>query len=210
MKITYIGHACFLIEDNAGHTLVTDPYKSGYVPGLADHNVTADEVICSHGHGDHNDSEGVRKPFETWDGRFDIKTVHTFHDDVGGAARGRNDISIINVDGLRIVHMGDIGCELTESQLDDLRNCDVLMIPVGGFFTIDARQACEMTMKIDPKVVIPMHFRGKTFGYDEISTNEEFIQLITSEGSRRIIKDTSVIEKIPDDKCMFALDPAKA
>lgn len=210
MKITFIGHACFLIEDNAGHTLVTDPYKSGYVPGLSDHNVTADEVVCSHDHGDHNDSEGVRKPSAVWDGRFDIKTVQTFHDDVRGAARGRNNISIINVDGMKIVHMGDIGCELTDSQLDELRNCDVLMIPVGGFFTIDARQAYEMTVKIDPKVVIPMHFRGKTYGYDEISTNEEFVRLVAAEGNRKIITNSSVIGEIPGDKCLFVPDPARA
>lgn len=210
MKITYIGHACFLIEDNAGHTLVTDPYESGSVPGLADHGVTADEAICSHDHYDHNDSKGVRKPQTVWDGRFDIKTVQTFHDDVRGAARGRNNISIITVDGLKIVHMGDIGCELTGSQIDDLKNCDVLMIPVGGFYTIDARQAYEMTAKIDPKAVIPMHFRGKTYGYDVIATNEEFVGLIAAEGNRRIIRDTSVLEKMPEDKCLFVLDPARA
>lgn len=210
MKITYIGHACFLIEDNAGHTLVTDPYRHGSVPGLADHDVTADEAVCSHGHGDHSDFEGVGAPEDVWDGRFDITTIHTFHDDVQGAARGRNNISIINIDGMKVVHMGDIGCELTESQLDQLRNCDVLMIPVGGFFTIGARQAFKMTKDINPRVVIPMHYRGKTYGYSEIATSEEFESLIVAAGDRRVIRHTSVLEVLPGDRCMAVLDPLRA
>lgn len=210
MKITFIGHACFHIEDNAGHTLVIDPYKPGSVPGLADHDLKADEVICSHNHYDHDDFEGVGAPEDVWPGEFDVMAIRTFHDDVQGAARGRNNINIIKIDGLKIVHMGDIGCELSESQIDQLRNCDVLMIPVGGFYTIGARQAFNMTKQIDPRVVIPMHYRGKTFGYKEISTSEEFEQLIVAAGNRRVIRHTSVIELIPEDKCMFLLDPARA
>ena len=210
MKLTFIGHACFHIEDNAGHTLAIDPYKPGSVPGLSDHDLTADEVICSHNHYDHDDFEGVGAPENVWAGKFDVKTIKTFHDDVQGAARGRNNISIITIDGMKIVHMGDIGCELTESQLDQLRNCDVLLIPVGGFYTIGARQAFKMTKDIDPRVVIPMNYRGKTFGYPEIATVEEFSQLIVAAGDRRVIRHTSIIEVIPQDKCMFVLDPLRA
>ena len=210
MKITYIGHACFLIEDNAGRKLCIDPYKSGSVPGLKDHSVTADETVCSHGHGDHCDIEGVITPENVLTGKFDIESINTFHDDVQGAARGRNNISIITVDGYKVVHMGDIGCDLTEPQLDRIRNCDVLMIPVGGFYTIDAMQAFNMTQDIDPRIVIPMHYRGKTFGYNEISTCEEFVRLIESEGNRRVIRDTSVIETVSQGKSMFALDPLRA
>lgn len=210
MTITYIGHACFLIEDNAGHTIVTDPYKRGSVPGLAYHDLVADEVICSHNHYDHDDFDGVGSPENVWSGKFDVETIRTFHDDVQGAARGRNNISILNIDGKRVVHMGDIGCELTESQVDRLRNCDVLMIPVGGFYTINARQAFAMVKAVDPRVVIPMHYRGKTFGYDEIATVDEFEQLILAEGARRIIRHTSVFEDHDDYKCMVLLEPLKA
>ena len=210
MKITYIGHACFLIEDMAGHTIVTDPYKRGSVPGLAYHDVSADEVICSHNHYDHDDYEGVGTPEDAWTGKFDVSTIRTFHDDVQGMARGRNNINIINIDGAKVVHMGDIGCELTEAQLDQLRNCDVLMIPVGGFYTINARQAFAMTKAIDPRVVIPMHFRGKTFGYKEIATRDEFEQLVISQGNRRVIRHISVLEVLPGDRCMALLDPLRA
>ena len=210
MKITYIGHACFLIEDNAGHTLAIDPYQRNSVPGLAYHDLVADEVICSHNHYDHDDFDGVGAPENPWSGKFDVKIIRTFHDDVQGAARGRNNISIINIDGKKVVHMGDIGCELTASQLDQLRGCDVLMIPVGGFYTINARQAFGMTKDIDPRVVIPMHYRGKTFGYDKIATREEFEQLILAQGSRRVIRHTSVFEDHDDYKCMVLLEPLRA
>ena len=210
MKITYIGHACFLIEDNEGHKLAIDPYQPGSVPGLADHDLTADEVICSHGHYDHDDKAGVKKPATVWNGRFDISTINTYHDDVKGAARGLNNISVINVDGVKIVHMGDIGCELTQSQLEQIKGCDVLMIPVGGHYTIDSKQAFEMTKAIDPLAVIPMHFRGRTFGYNVISTRDEFEKLVSSEGKRKVIRGTSVLEGVPAEKSLVLLDPLRA
>ena len=210
MKITFIGHACFLIEDGAGHKLAIDPYQKGSVPGLAYHDLTADEVICSHGHYDHDDKAGVKKPAAVWNGSFDVTTVSTFHDDVRGAARGLNNISIINVDGAKVVHMGDIGCELTSSQLDQIRNCDVLLIPVGGHYTIDSKQAFEMTMTVDPHVVIPMHYRGKTFGYNVISTRDEFEKLVTSEGDRKVVSGGSVLEGVPAEKSLVLLDPLRA
>ena len=210
MKITFIGHACFLIEDNAGHKLAIDPYQKGSVPGLAYHGLTADEVICSHGHYDHDDAAGVRRPETVWNGSFDVTPVSTFHDGVKGAARGLNNISIINVDGAKIVHMGDIGCELTASQLDRIRNCDVLLIPVGGHYTIDSKQAFEMTKAVDPLAVIPMHYRGRTFGYNVISTRDEFEELIASEGGRKVIRDTSVLEGVPAEKSLVLLDPLRA
>lgn len=210
MKITYIGHACFLIEDGAGHKLAIDPYQKGSVPGLADHDLTADEVVCSHGHYDHDDKAGVKKPVTAWNGSFDITAINTFHDDVRGAARGLNNISIINVDGAKVVHMGDIGCELTAPQLDQIRNCDVLLIPVGGHYTIDSKQAFAMTKAVDPHVVIPMHYRGRTFGYNVISTRDEFERLVTSEGGRHVFRGTSVLEALPAEKSLVLLDPLRA
>ena len=106
--------------------------------------------------------------------------------------------------------MGDIGCELSASQLDQLRGCDVLLIPVGGFYTINARQAFAMTKDIDPRVVIPMHYRGKTFGYKEIATREEFEQLVLAKGDRKVIRHTSVFEDNDDYKCMVLLEPLRA
>jgi len=209
MKLTYIGHACFVIENAAGGKLAIDPYKPGSVPGLSAPDIEADEVICSHGHADHSDFDAVRTPAEPWNGKFEIRTFKTFHDDKMGILRGRNNINMINIDGLKIVHMGDIGCRLQNTQIDELRECDVLMIPVGGFFTINARQAFEMLIDVDPRAVIPMHYRGVNFGYNEIAGREEFVEYVTNRGIRQIVTAGSEIESIPDGRSLILMEPLR-
>ena len=136
--------------------------------------------------------------------------LRTFHDDVQGAARGRNNITIVKSGGEKIVHMGDIGCDLSEEQLDRIRGCDLLMIPVGGFYTINCRQAYRMCEQIDPKAVVPMHFRGATFGYDRISGREEFVKLYEDDGKREIVKAGSFVGSLPDGKTLLVMDPLRA
>ncbi|MBR4431093.1 MAG: MBL fold metallo-hydrolase [Clostridiales bacterium] len=211
MEITFIGHACFLVKFSTGLSVCFDPYVSGYVPGLADTDVAADEVFCSHSHRDHCDFESVRKPEEPYMGTEpEIDILRTFHDDVQGAARGRNNITIVKSGSEKIVHMGDIGCDLSEEQLDRIRGCDLLMIPVGGFFTINCRQAYRMCEQIKPKAVVPMHFRGATFGYDQISGREEFIKLCEDDGTREIVNAGSFIGSLPDGKTLLVMDPLRA
>ena len=211
MEITFIGHACFVVKFATGLTVCFDPYESGYVPGLADPDVAADEVFCSHSHRDHSDFESVRKPEEPYYGTEpEVDILRTFHDDVQGAARGRNNITIVKSGGEKIVHMGDIGCDLSEEQLDRIRGCDLLMIPVGGFYTINCRQAYRMCEQIDPKAVVPMHFRGATFGYDRISGREEFVKLCEDDGKREIVKAGSFVGSLPDGKTLLVMDPLRA
>ena len=209
MKITYIGHSCFVIENNAGGKIATDPYKPGSVPGYSAPDIEADEVLCSHGHDDHNDFEAVRSPEQPWGGDFEIRTFKTFHDDKMGRLRGRNNINMFTVDGLRFVHMGDIGCELQDTQIDELKGCDVLMIPVGGFYTINARQAYEMLIDLEPRAVIPMHYRGVNFGYGEIAGREEFVELIAKEGKREIITAGSIADSLPEGKTLILMEPLR-
>jgi len=208
MKITYIGHACFVVENAAGGKIATDPYAPGSVPGLADVDIEAHEVICSHGHADHNAFDAVRTPAEDWDGDFKILTIKTYHDNMKGILRGRNNITRFEVDGLKIVHMGDIGCDLTDTQLDEIKGCDVLMIPVGGFFTINARQAREMVNLIEPLAVIPMHYRGDTFGYAQIGRREDFEKLFEDSG-REMISAGSVLETLPGKKAVILMEPLR-
>ena len=174
MKVTWIGHACFRIEEN-GYAVVLDPYENGSVPGLANVDETAQLVLCSHEHGDHN-ARGNVKITEGADCPFTIDCVDTFHDDEQGAKRGPNRIHILTSlqDGKKAVHLGDLGCPLTEEQQEKLKDADVLMIPVGGFFTIDYSQAAEVVRQLNPKVVIPMHYRSDSFGFDVIDTVDRF------------------------------------
>lgn len=174
MKITYIGHACFKLE-TAGAALVLDPYADGSVPGLTPVRETADAVLCSHSHGDHGCRENVSltgKALE--DTPFKVDWIDTWHDDVQGAKRGPNRIHIIHAEGLKIVHLGDLGCELTDEQFELLCDTDCLMVPVGGFYTIDGNQAAAIAARIGAGITIPMHFRGEGFGYDVISEAADF------------------------------------
>lgn len=210
MEITYVGHACFLIKLSTGYSICFDPYAHGSVPGLADIGIAADKVNCSHTHMDHYAIDDVGAPETPYSGELpEFEFIDTFHDEVKGAKRGPNTITILKADGKTAVHMGDIGCELTEEQLAKIKGCDLLMIPVGGFFTIDCSQAFDMCCKIDPKVVIPMHFSGKGFGYDVISGRERFVELVKDKGDRRIIEGGSTVTELPEGKSLLLMDPLR-
>ena len=208
MEITYIGHACFLIRFSTGLSVCFDPYSKGSVPGLAEADVIADEVYCSHSHGDHNDHGSVGTPENPYEGPApEVEVISTFHDDVRGAKRGKNKITIVKAGGETVVHMGDIGCDLTAEQADKIKGCDLLLIPVGGFYTIDCKKAYEICLLTDPKTVVPMHYSGDSFGYDVISGREEFVSLIKSRGDREIIYGGSSIASLPSEKTLLLMDP---
>ena len=156
MRITWYGHACFKIETAQG-SVVFDPYEDGRVPGYAPlpRNLSADAVLCSHQHRDHGAVERVA--FSGQAPAFGVETFSTYHDEVKGEKRGENTIHVLSAEGMRLAHMGDIGCELTTEQSTALNGVDVLLIPVGGFYTIDAAQAKTMADAINARVVIPMH-----------------------------------------------------
>lgn len=173
MKLTWHGHSCFTLESMEG-TIIFDPYKNNTVPGLAPLNLNGDILLCSHGHDDHSGEEVVYLSGKT--PNIKIEKIETYHDDKKGSLRGKNIIHIVNVEGMRVVHFGDLGCELTEEQIEKLKNCDVAMICVGGFYTINAEIAYKIVEKIKPRIVVPMHYRSETFGYDVIGTLEEYLK----------------------------------
>lgn len=175
MKITWLGHACFKLESGSS-TLVLDPYSDGSVPGLGPVRESADLVLCSHGHGDHNASSCVTLSGSP--SAFTVTKIATYHDEVQGAKRGPNTIHIISDGKCRVAHLGDLGCALPPEQLQALKGLDVLMIPVGGFFTIDAAQAKALVEQLQPAAVIPMHYRSSRFGYDVIANVESFTSLL--------------------------------
>ena len=201
MKITWIGHACFKIE-SSGYTLILDPYADGYVPGLKPLRENADMVLCSHDHGDHN-AKDLIKITEGKSCPFTITTIDTFHDEVKGAKRGRNRIHIIDDGNVRIAHLGDLGCDLEEEQIDQLKNLDVCLIPVGGFFTINGKQAAELVHLIQPGTVIPMHYRDDKagFGFDMISTVEDFAECMDS--VTRSDQSTLSTDDLPDAQAVI-------
>ena len=169
MKIIWHGHSCFEITGKDG-TIVFDPYQANSVPGLNPLKLKANLVLCSHEHEDHN----ARNCVETTAKDFKVTCIETYHDHHQGSRRGKNTVHIVEFEDLKIVHMGDIGCMMDD--VSKLKNCDVLMIPIGGYYTIDTKEALKYIERIQPRIVIPMHYRSHEFGYDVLSTNEEFIQ----------------------------------
>ena len=172
MKLTWLGHSCFAVE-SGGYRVVLDPY---YVESYPPLHTSANEVLCSHHHRDHDFVEAVELT-PRGDSPFTVETVQAFHDDQGGALRGTNTIHVLAAEGLRVVHLGDLGHELSGEQLAPLRGCDALLIPVGGFYTIDAETAKRVADAIAPRVIVPMHYRHGSHGYDVIATVEDFLRL---------------------------------
>lgn len=174
MKLTWHGHACCTVETTQG-TLVIDPYEDNYVPGLAPIRLSADQVVCTHQHRDHNAVQIV-----TLTGNaptYHLTTLETFHDEVQGAKRGKTLMFLLEAEGMRLAHLGDIGGTLTAEQMEQLKDLDVLLIPVGGFYTIGPKEAQELIQALNPRIVVPMHYRSDTFGYDVLATVEDFLAL---------------------------------
>ena len=186
MELIWHGHACFTVRSGE-YSVVLDPYTPDMVPGFAPLRLRADQVLCSHGHGDHNYTQAVTLTGKKGDGPFTIHTVASWHDDRQGALRGANTIHVLEAEGLRIAHMGDIGCALDAEQAAQLKKLDALMIPVGGFFTIDAAQAAEMARALGARVIIPMHYRGDGFGLTNPNVGgiDAFLALWPAETVRR-------------------------
>jgi len=184
MDITYLGHASFRLKGKSA-TVITDPFDSKML-GLKFPKVQADIVTVSHEHADHNSTDQISdiRRVIRGPGEYEILGVSiigfpSFHDDNNGQERGKNTIFVFEMDELRIAHLGDLGHVLSDKLIEDLGTIDILMIPVGGFFTIDTDKASEVFRAIDPSIVIPMHYREPGLSAEiagKISTEEDFIK----------------------------------
>lgn len=217
MEITFIGHACFKIKGKTA-TIVTDPYnpkKTGYKrPKLQ-----ADIVLMSHEHDDHNYVSGVsdHSLVVTTAGEYETKGVYiegipTLHDDQSGAERGKNIMYQIHIDGLTVLHMGDLGHELSKETLEKLVAIDVLLIPVGGTYTIDAKTAIKVISSIEPGIVIPMHYQTKkvTELSKELASVDKFLDEMGVEKITEIDKlKVSGKSEIPEETQVIVLKPTQ-
>lgn len=171
MKIEWLGHASFKIVSDEGIRIITDPYQSGAYSGTLSYspiNEEADIVTASHRHPDHfylGDISGnprvIDKAGETFTEKdVEIYGVAAYHDSSGGELRGDDIVFMINVDGIRICHLGDLGHLLSNKQLEALGRVDILLAPVGGGPTIGGDQVDEMAAVLRPGIIIPMHFHN--------------------------------------------------
>lgn len=215
MKIKFLGHAAFLIISDQGVRIITDPYKPGcYGGGIKYAPITeeADIVMISHDHDDHNETRIKGNPvFVRDESKKEIKGivingVKVFHDKSGGKERGNTVIFNMLIDGLNVVHMGDVGHLISMSEVEKLGNVDVLLIPVGGYFTVDASEAEDIINLLKPKVVIPMHFKTAKCDFpiapvDDFIKNKEVKRV---EGELEIKK-----ADLPSNTVIYVLNPAK-
>jgi L-ascorbate metabolism protein UlaG (beta-lactamase superfamily) len=210
MDITYLGHSAFKLRGKDA-SVVTDPFDKKMV-GFALPQVSADVVTVSHGHADHNAVTQVtgtarrKEPYIiTAPGEYEASGIGVFgwgsyHDAVAGAERGKNTIYSIIVDEVRIVHLGDLGEMVGDDQVDGLGEVDVLLLPVGGIYTIDAKQAVSVIERLSPSIVIPMHYKTDEHGpeFGQISGVEPFLQLMGANGIEAVDKLKVTADSLPE------------
>lgn len=215
MEITYIAHSCFKIKSK-NQTIVLDPYspeKTGYkLPKMS-----PDLLLITHQHDDHNYKEGtvdakliIEGPGEYEKDDIYVTGIKTFHDDKKGAERGVNTIYTIEAENITLLHLGDLGHELDESTLSELPDVDILFIPVGGTYTIDAETAAKVIASIEPGIVIPMHYQtanGPALSKD-LDKLEKFLEEMGVEKPtpQEMLKISKKSE-IPDDTEVVVLKP---
>lgn len=171
MKITWLGHASFLLEDSKGRKLLTDPFDS--TVGYSLYKGSADVITISHQHFDHNFIQNINPGAKVIDkvGFFNecditIQGIPSYHDKNKGAKRGENIIFIIEMEGYKFCHLGDLGHILEEKDIDLIGEVDVLFIPVGGNYTINGEEAAKVAKSIESKLIIPMHYKTPQLSFD--------------------------------------------
>lgn len=214
MEITYLGHSSFKIKGKTG-TLITDPFSPTMV-GLKFPKVEADIVTISHQHQDHNFSAGVSGDFFIIKdpGEYEIKGISvfgfaSFHDKKSGEERGENIIYVIEVDGIRICHLGDLGSVLTTKNIEDINGIDVLMVPVGGTFTIGPKEAVEVIGQIEPLIILPMHYKAEGINESNFSKLEKLDDFLSQGGfnnPEKLDKLSLTKEKLPTETKIVLLE----
>lgn len=214
MQIKYLGHAAFVITSDRGVKIITDPYTTSPDLTYGEIRTTADVVTVSHDHFDHcnvaavgGDPQVMRRAGVSAAKGIKLKGIISYHDDEGGRLRGNNIIFCFEVDGVKVCHLGDLGHLLDDKQKAEIGSVDILLIPVGGYYTIDAKTATEVCDQLEPRVIIPMHYRTDK-GLHNIAGVEEFLR-----GKARVKwLDTSQVEfkagGLPDAGQIIVLKPA--
>jgi L-ascorbate metabolism protein UlaG (beta-lactamase superfamily) len=213
MKIKWWGHASFLITADDGRKILTDPYNEevGY-KRITDE---VDIVTVSHEHFDHNAVHllpGSAKVIRTLEGYenelLKIRGIASYHDEKRGAERGNNRIYLIELENKRICHLGDLGHTLDDEYYNIIKGIDILMIPVGGYYTIDARVAFEIIERVNPSIVLPMHYKTEVINFP-ISGIEGFKSYFKPSEIAELNEAELDTKKLPEDKRLFILEYVK-
>ncbi|MDO8618753.1 MAG: MBL fold metallo-hydrolase [Candidatus Daviesbacteria bacterium] len=211
MDISYFGQSCFKIKGKSA-SVVIDPFTPEMIGLKLPKDLSADIVLQSHDHGDHNNAAGVlnnqmvfTNPGEYEVGGVVMTGINSFHDDTQGQERGVNTIYHILIDGLNIVHLGDLGqAKLTEEQITEIGEVDILLIPVGGVYTIDSKGAVGIVAQLEPKIIIPMHYLLPGLKVD-LESVDNFLKEIGTEHVVEEQKLSITKDKLPEEPQVILL-----
>ncbi len=217
MKVKFLGHSAFLITADDGTKIITDPYEPGGYDGAIGYGSIKDEadiVTLSHDHADHADVESlpgspqvVTSPGPKSVEGIEFNGIATYHDDQNGAERGENTIIKMEVSGIKVCHVGDLGHDLSQEQVNEIGEVDVLMAPVGGVFTIDTQGADRLCQALNPKVFIPMHFKTEKCGFP-LAEVDDFLggkERVERSGSSEVELSTALL---PEPTRIVVLEPS--
>jgi L-ascorbate metabolism protein UlaG (beta-lactamase superfamily) len=209
MDISWLGHSCFRLKGSHA-TVITDPYSPdlGYSLG----KTTARIVTVSHPHPGHSYIQGIggQPKVVSRPGEYEISGVlvigiATFHDGEGGKKRGKNTAYLVEIDEISVCHLGDLGHVLTGEQVEEIDNVDVLLLPVGGVSTINASKAAEVVRQLEPKVVIPMHYKTPALSW-ELEPVDRFLKEIGAKQVDPLPKLSLTKSSLPASTQVFLLD----
>jgi L-ascorbate metabolism protein UlaG (beta-lactamase superfamily) len=204
MKIKWLGHSCFLLTSSNGIRILTDPFNEQV--GYPLPREEADIVTTSHDHFDHNNIGIIRGNFKHIKdsgsfecGDIEIKGISTFHDDKGGIQRGKNTVFVYSIDGINVCHLGDLGHCLSEVQVKEIGRIDVLLVPIGGVYTIDSNTAVKVIKSLNPKISIPMHYKTGYLLF-ELDGAESFLAQVSGKqlSSNEITIDRDNLSEYPE------------
>jgi L-ascorbate metabolism protein UlaG (beta-lactamase superfamily) len=217
MEVEWLGHASFLIRTADGKKILTDPYKSGSYGGAVGYGEieeVVDVVTVSHEHDDHfgvSELKGspqlVTEAAEQTVMGVKFKGIPTHHDTQEGAERGRNTIFTFEVEGMKVCHLGDLGHTLSSEAVSEIGEVDILLIPVGGFYTIGAEEAGRVVDQLSPRLVIPMHYKTEVLGFP-IDPVDKFLE--GKEKVRRVAGSVLTVTKkeLPPEREIVVLEHA--
>lgn len=205
MDIYWYGQACFKLKGKTA-SVVIDPFSPEATGLKLPKDLEASVVLQSHEHQDHNNVGAVTGNSMVFygPGEYEVKGIAvtgiaSFHDSTEGSERGKNTIFNVSIDGLNVLHLGDLGqSKLTEEQIANIGQVDILLVPVGGVFTIDSQQALEIISQLEPKIVIPMHYFIEGLKY-ELEPVEKFLKQMGSEAVAPVAKLSITKDKLPEE-----------
>lgn len=209
MDIYWYGQSCFKLKGKNAAVLL-DPYDPDFTGLKLPKDLSSDVILISHNHKDHNFApSGAAMVFDR-PGEYEvagavITAINSFHDNTEGSERGTNIIFHMLVDGLNVIHLGDLGqSKLTEEQISQIGQTDILLIPVGGVYTIDSKVASDIVSQLEPKIIIPMHYKIEELK-SELETVDGFLKEMGAEGVVPLPKLSMSKDKLPEEPQVILL-----